>query len=331
MPADTSAASRAEGLTKTFKQTRALQGVDLHVRPGTVTGLLGRNGAGKTTALRILTTLLLPDSGRAEVAGFDVVREPQRVRARIGVTGQSATMDELLTGRENLETVGRLFHLPSALARRRAGELLRRFELAEAANRLVRTYSGGMRRRLDLAASLVADPPVLFLDEPTTGLDPVSRGAVWRAIRALTRENGTSVLLTTQYLEEADQLADDVTVIDHGTVVATGSPDRLKAAAGQARVRIRLHDGSAAAPEARRLLGPDSSHDGRELTVPAPGGMASLAAVITRLAPVAAEVEDIGLVRPTLDEVFTELTGGPETAPDQSAATAPETALAGAR
>jgi ABC-2 type transport system ATP-binding protein len=316
-------AIRAEALTKTFKKTRALQGIDLQVRAGTVTGLLGRNGAGKTTALRILTTLLLPDAGRAEVAGFDVIREPQRVRARIGVTGQSATMDELLTGRENLEIVGRLFHLPAALARRRAAGLLERFELDEASNRLVKTYSGGMRRRLDLAASLVADPPVLFLDEPTTGLDPVSRGAVWRAIRRLTRENGTSVLLTTQYLEEADQLADDVTVIDHGTVVAAGSPDQLKASAGRARVRVRLRDGSAAAPEVRRLLGPDAGHDGRELSVPAPDGMASLAAVITRLAPVAAEVEDVGLARPTLDEVFTELTGGP--------APAAEPVLAGAR
>jgi ABC-2 type transport system ATP-binding protein len=304
-------AIRAEALTKTFKKTRALQGIDLQVRAGTVTGLLGRNGAGKTTALRILTTLLLPDTGRAEVAGFDVVREPQRVRARIGVTGQSATMDELLTGRENLETVGRLFHLPAGLARHRADELLARFELAEASKRLVKTYSGGMRRRLDLAASLVADPPVLFLDEPTTGLDPVSRGAVWRSIRRLTRENGTSVLLTTQYLEEADQLADEVTVIDHGTVVATGTPGQLKAAAGQPRVRIRLRDGApdATAGQVRVLLGPDAEHDGRDLSVPAPDGMASLAAVIARLAPVAAEVDDIGLARPTLDEVFAQLTG----------------------
>ncbi|HEY6501155.1 MAG TPA: ATP-binding cassette domain-containing protein [Streptosporangiaceae bacterium] len=311
MPPD---AIRAEGLTKTFKKTRALRGVDLRVRAGTVTGLLGRNGAGKTTALRILTTLLLPDSGRAEVAGFDVVAHPQRVRARIGVTGQSATMDELLTGRQNLETIGRLFHLPAALARRRADELLERFEMTDAAGRLVKTYSGGMRRRLDLAASLVAEPPVLFLDEPTTGLDPVSRGAVWRAVRALTRDVGTSVLLTTQYLEEADQLADEVTVIDHGMVVATGPPGQLKASAGQSRVRIRLRDGSAAADAVQGLLGPDAEHDGRDLSVPAPDGMASLAAVITRLAPVAAEVDDIGLARPTLDEVFTELTGGEDPA-----------------
>jgi ABC-2 type transport system ATP-binding protein len=311
MPPD---AIQAEGLTKTFRKTRALRGVDLRVRAGTVTGLLGRNGAGKTTALRILTTLLLPDSGRAQVAGFDVIRDPQRVRARIGVTGQSATMDELLTGRQNLETIGRLFHLPAGLARRRADELLERFEMTDAAGRLVKTYSGGMRRRLDLAASLVAEPPVLFLDEPTTGLDPVSRGAVWRAVRALTRDAGTSVLLTTQYLEEADQLADEVTVIDHGTVVATGTPGQLKAAAGQPRVRIRLRDGSTAAGAVRNLLGPDAEHDGRDLSVPAPDGMASLAAVITRLAPVAAEVDDIGLARPTLDEVFTELTGGADPA-----------------
>jgi ABC-2 type transport system ATP-binding protein len=321
-------AIRAEGLTKTFKKTRALRGVDLRVRAGTVTGLLGRNGAGKTTALRILTTLLLPDAGRAEVAGFDVIREPQRVRARIGVTGQSATMDELLTGQQNLETIGRLFHLPAALARRRADELLARFEMTDAAGRLVRTYSGGMRRRLDLAASLIAEPPVLFLDEPTTGLDPVSRGAVWQAIRTLTREAGTSVLLTTQYLEEADQLADEVTVIDRGTVVATGSPSQLKASAGQPRVRIRLYN-AAAAPGIRALLGPDTGHDGRMISVPAPDGMASLAAVITRLAPVAAEVDDIGLAHPTLDEVFTRLTG-PD-APDSNPPAIVPADLAGAR
>ena len=329
MPA-TADAIRAEGLTKTFKKTRALRGVDLRVRSGTVTALLGRNGAGKTTALRILTTLLLPDAGRAEVAGFDVIRDPQRVRARIGVTGQSATMDELLTGQQNLETVGRLFHLPAGLARRRADELLERFEMTGAAGRLVKTYSGGMRRRLDLAASLVAEPPVLFLDEPTTGLDPVSRGAVWRAVRALTRDAGTSVLLTTQYLEEADQLADEVTVIDHGTVVATGTPGQLKASAGQPRVRIRLRDGSTAVGAVQDLLGPDAEHDGRDLSVPAPDGMASLAAVITRLAPVAAEVDDIGLARPTLDEVFTELTGGDRPAGSPAGAAAPAS-LAGAR
>jgi ABC-2 type transport system ATP-binding protein len=311
----------AEGLTKTFKKTHALRGVDLRVRSGTVTALLGRNGAGKTTALRILTTLLLPDAGRAEVAGFDVIRDPQRVRARIGVTGQSATMDELLTGRQNLETVGRLFHLPPALARQRADELLERFEMTDAAGRLVRTYSGGMRRRLDLATSLVAEPPVLFLDEPTTGLDPVSRGAVYRVIRGLTREVGTSVLLTTQYLEEADQLADEVTVIDHGTVVATGTPGQLKASVGQPRVRIRLQSPAAAQAVLARLL-PDADHDGHDLSVPAPDGMASLAAVITRLTPVAAEVADIGLTRPTLDEVFTRLTSPDAPAPAAAPAAA---------
>jgi ABC-2 type transport system ATP-binding protein len=324
-------AIRAEGLTKTFKKTRALRGVDLRVRAGTVTALLGRNGAGKTTALRILTTLLLPDAGRAEVAGFDVIGDPQRVRARIGVTGQSATMDELLTGRQNLETVGRLFHLPSAQARRRADELLERFEMTGAAGRLVRTYSGGMRRRLDLAASLAAEPPVLFLDEPTTGLDPVSRGAVYRVIRGLTRELGTSVLLTTQYLEEADQLADEVTVIDHGQVVATGSPGQLKASAGQPRVRIRLRDTASAQPELLARLLPGADHDGRDISVPAPDGMASLAAVITRLAPVAADIDDIGLAHPTLDEVFTRLTSpdGPDT-PDARPSTTPSD-LAGVR
>ena len=328
MPA-TADAIRAEGLTKTFKKTRALRGVDLRVRSGTVTALLGRNGAGKTTALRILTTLLLPDAGRAEVAGFDVIRDPQRVRARIGVTGQSATMDELLTGQQNLETVGRLFHLPAGLARRRADELLERFEMTDAAGRLVKTYSGGMRRRLDLAASLVAEPPVLFLDEPTTGLDPVSRGAVYRVIRGLTREAGTSVLLTTQYLEEADQLADEVTVIDHGMVVATGTPGQLKASAGQSRVRIRLQD-PAAAPAVLARLGPDAGQDGRDIAVPAPDGLASLAAVIARLTPVAAEVADIGLARPTLDEVFTRLTSPDAPGPGAAPASA-DADLAGVR
>jgi ABC-2 type transport system ATP-binding protein len=238
-------------------------------------------------------------------------------------------MDELLTGRQNLETVGRLFHLPSAQARRRADELLERFEMTDAAGRLVRTYSGGMRRRLDLAASLVAEPPVLFLDEPTTGLDPVSRGAVYRVIRGLTREAGTSVLLTTQYLEEADQLADEVTVIDHGTVVATGTPGQLKASAGQSRVRIRLQN-PAAAPAVLARLGPDAGHDDRDIAVPAPDGLASLAAVIARLTPVAAEVADIGLARPTLDEVFTRLTSpdAPAPAADPAAADAD---LAGVR
>jgi oleandomycin transport system ATP-binding protein len=325
----------AEGLTKRFGDTQALAGVDLAADGGQVLALLGPNGAGKTTIVRILATLLKADSGAARVSGYDVVSQAVQVRQLIGLTGQYASVDDELTGTENMLMIGRLLGFSRAQARRRAAEKIEEFGLAEAGGRAVKTYSGGMRRRLDLAASLVAEPPVLFLDEPTTGLDPVSRGAVWRAIRGLTRDAGTSVLLTTQYLDEADQLADEVTVIDHGTVVATGTPSRLKASAGLPRVRIRLRDDSAAAGQVRDLLGPDTEHDGRVLSLPAPDGMASLAAVITRLAPFAAEVDDIGLARPTLDEVFTELTGGDHPAgPDGPAAGHPAPApasLAGAR
>jgi ABC-2 type transport system ATP-binding protein len=301
-------AIEAENLTKAFKGAPALQSVSVEVCGGTVCGLLGRNGAGKTTLLRILTTLLSPDSGRARVAGFDIAREPARVRARIGVTGQSATMDELLTGRKNLEIIGGLYHLPYPAARSRAGDLLEQFGLAEAGNRLVRTYSGGMRRRLDLAASLVVSPPVLFLDEPTTGLDPVSREQVWRSIRTLVSGSGTSVLLTTQYLDEADRLADDVVVIDHGRVVASGTPSALKRKAGSARVRISLRDGSPARGRALELLAALEADGDRAIVVPAPDGLASLAGVIELLRPIEEEVEDVSLAHPSLDEVFTELT-----------------------
>jgi ABC-2 type transport system ATP-binding protein len=301
-------AIRAEGLVKCFGAVRALAGVDLDVPAGTVCALLGRNGAGKTTTVRILTTLIRPDRGRARVAGFDVADQPGRVRARIGVTGQSATMDDLLTGRQNLDIVGRMFHLPAALARRRADELLARFGLTEAAGRLVRTYSGGMRRRLDLAASLVAAPAVLFLDEPTTGLDPVSRGEMWRAIRAMAAD-GTTVLLTTQYLEEADQLADSVAIIDAGVVAARGTPAELKASTGRARLRVTLGspapEGIAAVADA---LGAPSEVSGRTVIVAAPDGLASLAEAATRLRGRAIEVADVALEQPTLEEVFTELT-----------------------
>ena len=239
-------AIRAEGLAKSFKRTQALRGIDLAVPPGTVCALLGRNGAGKTTAVRILTTLLRPDAGSAAVAGFDVVREPAEVRARIGVAGQGATVDELLTGRQNLRIVGQLMHLPAPVARRRADELLEEFGLTGAAARLVRGYSGGMRRRLDLAASVLAAPPVLFLDEPTTGLDPVSRSQVWAAIRELVTGSATTVLLTSQYLEEAEQLADEVVVLSDGRVAATGTSGQLRAAVGAARIRVVLRDGAAA-------------------------------------------------------------------------------------
>src|SRR5215468_4466155 len=222
----------AEGLVKRFGATTALAGVDLAVRTGTVFGLLGPNGAGKTTAVRILATLLPPDGGRATVGGHDVLGQPHRVRQLIGLTGQYASVDETLTGAENLVLIGRLLGLPRAQAKRRAGELLAAFRLDDAAGRPAKTYSGGMRRRLDLAASLVGRPRVLFLDEPTTGLDSHSRNEVWGMIRALVAD-GTTVLLTTQYLDEADQLAHDIAVIDHGTVIATGTPDELKASAGR--------------------------------------------------------------------------------------------------
>src|SRR3712207_2720095 len=229
----------AEGLEKHYGATHALRGLDLVVEEGTIFGLLGPNGAGKTTAVRILTTLLRPDAGRAEVAGFDVLRQAEELRAHIGLTGQYAAVDEYLTGWENLEMVGQLSHLPKAQARRRADELLARFDLVEAGHRLVKTYSGGMRRRLDLAASLVVAPPVLFLDEPTTGLDPRSRLAMWDVIREMVAD-GTTVLLTTQYLEEADQLAGQIAVIDGGQAIARGTPDELKARVGGARLELTI-------------------------------------------------------------------------------------------
>jgi ABC-2 type transport system ATP-binding protein len=258
--------------------------------------------------VRILTTLLQPDAGRAEVAGFDVATEPQRVRARIGVTGQSATMDELLTGRQNLDIIGRLYHLGATRSRQRATELLSQFGLDDAASRLVKTYSGGMRRRLDLAASLLADPEVLFLDEPTSGLDPVSRAAMWQTIRDLVGR-GTTVLLTTQHLDEADQLADEVVVLAGGVIVAAGPPAELAAAAGQARIRVSL---PLALPQQLRdaaaALGPDAVARGRTVMAPAPDGLASLATAVQRLAASGIEVHDVGLEHPTLEEVFASLT-----------------------
>jgi len=311
-------AVQAEGLRKRYGQTEALRGVDLNVERGTILGLLGPNGAGKTTTVRILTTLLKPDGGQARVAGYDVVREAEQVRYRIGLAGQQAAVDELLTGRGNLEMVGRLYHLSARDARRRADELLERFDLTEAANRIAKGYSGGMRRRLDLAASLVAAPPILFLDEPTTGLDPRSRLGMWAIIEELVA-GGTTVLLTTQYLEEADQLADRIVVIDTGQVIASGTADELKAQIGGEQIDIVVHEAAhlAGAVEALSRIGsgvPRVDEDARRVTVPVRGGAAALVEVVRELDLVGIAVEDLALRRPTLDEVFLALTGqGAET------------------
>jgi len=302
----------AEGLGKRFGDLWALRDLDLVVPAGSVLGLLGHNGAGKTTAVRILTTLAMPTTGRAAVAGLDVVTDAAAVRARIGLAAQSATVDGLLTARRNLELVGRLYHLPRAAARRRADELLERLSLSGDADRLVKTFSGGMRRRLDLAATLVAAPPVLFLDEPTTGLDPQSRNDLWELLRELVRD-GTTVLLTTQYLEEADRLADDIVVLDHGRVVASGSPDELKARIGGERVDITVagQDDLAAAELALAPFADGApSSDGLTVTVPVAAGTSMLdVARALDVADVAAK--DMHRRQATLDDVFLSLTAKP--------------------
>ncbi|MFI6587217.1 ATP-binding cassette domain-containing protein [Embleya sp. NPDC050493] len=303
----------AEGVTKVHGATRALDGFDLEVPAGTVHGLLGPNGAGKTTAVRILTTLLGPDGGRAEVAGFDVVRDAARVRTRIGLLGQYAALDEVLGGRQNLEMFGRLYHLGARAARARAGELLERFALTDVAERAVTTYSGGMRRRLDLAASLIQAPEVLFLDEPTTGLDPRGRTEVWDAVRALVA-GGTTVLLTTQYLEEADRLADTISVVDHGRVIARGTPAELKSRLGGDRIDVVVREPldltAAAAILARIGNGnPEVRHDERRVGIPITDRVGALTATVRALHDAGIEAEDIVLRRPTLDEVFLTITG----------------------
>jgi len=316
----TSPAIEAVGLRKRFGDQHALDGVDLAVAPGSVCGLLGPNGAGKTTAVRILTTLLRPDGGEARVAGDDVVRQAGAVRAAIGLVGQSTSVDEVLTGRQNLEMFGRLSHLGVGPARARAGELLDRFGLADAGDRAVSGYSGGMRRRLDLAASLILAPAVLFLDEPTTGLDPAARAEVWEGIRALVAD-GATVLLTTQYLEEADQLADRICVLGDGRVVAEGRPSELKARLGGDRVEVEVVDASDLAAVASVLagvVGPPDVDEGRgRVSVPAVDRVGALTAVVRALDEAGLEVEDIALRRPTLDEVFLHLTGRRQPTPER--------------
>ncbi|GIG70803.1 ATP-binding cassette domain-containing protein [Phytomonospora endophytica] len=302
----------AEGLTKSFKETKALTGVDLAVRTGTVHGVLGPNGAGKTTAVRILTTLLRADAGRALVGGFDVATESARIRAQIGLTGQYASVDEMLTGFENLLLIGRLLGFTRPQAKTRAGELLERFDLSHAADRAAKTFSGGMRRRLDLAASLVGGPRILFLDEPTTGLDPHARNELWAIVRELVAE-GVTVLLTTQYLEEADQLADEIAVIDHGRVIATGAPEELKSKVGGQVLYVRAERGTDVGVVKGLLAevaGREVTAEGEGLTVPVTDTKVMPAAAL-RLEQAGIEVAEFSLRRPSLDEVFLTLTGAP--------------------
>ncbi|HEY0757032.1 MAG TPA: ATP-binding cassette domain-containing protein [Ktedonobacteraceae bacterium] len=303
----------AEGLYKSYGKTHALAGLDLAAEEGTVLGLLGPNGAGKTTAVRILTTLLKPDKGHAEVAGLDVVKQAAELRARIGLAGQYAAVDENLTGYENLTMFGQLYHLSGATARQRASELLARFDLVDAARKLVKTYSGGMRRRLDLAASLIVAPPVLFLDEPTTGLDPRGRLAMWDIISGLVSD-GTTVLLTTQYLEEADLLAQQIAVVDRGRVIARGTADELKTLVGGERLEFTVSLGgdinaALLAVQAYSSGEIQINAERRHLAVPVTNGAQQLAAVVRDLDAAQVPLDDLALRRPTLDDVFLSLTG----------------------
>ena len=305
-------AVQTEGLRKSFGSTKALDGLDLTVPEGTILGLLGPNGAGKTTAVRILTTLLIPDAGRAVVAGVDVLAQPTKARRLMGLTGQFAAVDDYLTGRENLIMFGRLYHLSRAEAKRRADELLERFDLTDAAGRLAKTYSGGMRRRLDIASSLVSQPPVLFLDEPTTGLDPRSRLGMWQVIEDLVRD-GTTMLLTTQYLEEADQLAHSIAVIDAGRVIAEGTSNDLKAQVGGTRLVLVIESTQevARAVEIMRKVGDgtEPTLEGLTVCVPVTEGAGVFAEVVRDLDAASVRIADLGLRRPTLDDVFLRLTG----------------------
>jgi oleandomycin transport system ATP-binding protein len=308
----TTSAIEAEGLVKTFGKVRALDGIDMVAREGTVFGLLGPNGAGKTTAIRVLSTLIRPDSGRATVGGHDVLREAATVRRLIGLTGQYAAVDELLSGQENLYMIGRLLELGRAEARRRSSELLASFDLSDAATKLVKTYSGGMRRRLDLAASLVGRPRFLYLDEPTTGLDPRSRVELWAMIRGLVAE-GTTVLLTTQYLEEADRLADEIVVIDKGRVIAAGTPQQLKMRIGGQVLQARPADPADLAATERILAdfadGDDGTYTDGQLVTVTITDRSALGQAVRRLDDAGIGVDDLSLRRPSLDEVFLAITG----------------------
>jgi len=307
----TAPAIEAVDLVKKFDEFTAVDGVSFEVPAGTVFSMLGPNGAGKTTTVRMMTTLSIPTSGTARVAGFDVVAQPDAVRHRMGLTAQSATVDELLTGRENLRMIGDLYGLDRALVRRSTDELLERFSLTESGGKVVKDYSGGMRRRLDLAASLIATPPVLFLDEPTTGLDPRSRVELWGVLRDLVRD-GTTLFLTTQYLDEADQLADRIVVVDHGRIIAEGTPLELKDQSGKASLVVtvsRPAEVEAAADAVRSEIGEvHVDRESRRITAPAEG-VSALTRIAARLDDAGIELDDIGLQRPSLDDVFLNLTG----------------------
>jgi len=315
----TDLAIHATGLTKSFGATQALAGVDLAARRGTVLGVLGPNGAGKTTAVRILATLLRPDSGSAVINGYDVLKQPEKVRASVGLTGQFASVDEDLTGTQNLVLIGQLLDLSARDAKLRAGELLEWFDLTEAANRVAKNYSGGMRRRLDLAASLVGRPSIIFLDEPTTGLDPAKREDMWDVVRSLV-DDGSTVLLTTQYLEEADALADEITVIDHGRVIAHDTPHGLKRVVGGQRLTVRPTDTGRQDDVARLLRdisGRAAENEGRGALTVAVDGDTVLPEVVSRLSAAGIGVDELSLHLPSLDEVFFTLTGLRHDSPEE--------------
>jgi len=303
-------AIEVKGLTKSYKKVDVLKGVNLTVKKGTMLALLGPNGAGKTTTVRILSTLLKPDAGEVRVNGLDVVKEAQEVRSVIGLTGQYAAVDEYLTGRENLVMMGQLYHLGKEASVRRAEELLQEFDLVEAAERAAKTYSGGMRRRLDLAASLVATPPIIFLDEPTTGLDPRSRMTMWNIIQKL-KENGTTILLTTQYLEEADKLADQIAVIDHGKVIAYGTPGELKANVGNERIEFAVEAGSDFDKALSVIASKDvrSNKEERTISIGTDGSVRELKNILDAMYAAGIEIDNLSVHKPTLDDVFLKVTG----------------------